>query len=80
MKEYDMKDYYVRLKTILKEREEENESRYEAVAGEKINIEVNDVFDKVKDQEQANKILILGGAGVGKSTLMQYMAYKWSTE
>lgn len=45
MKEYDMKEYYVRLKTILKEKEDANQSNYEEVAGEKINIEVNDVFD-----------------------------------
>lgn len=79
MKEHDMKDYYVRLKTILKESEEFNQLAYDEVAGEKINIEVSDVFDKVKDKDAVSKILILGGAGVGKSTLMQYMAYKWST-
>lgn len=45
MEEYDLKDYYVRLKTILKEGEDDNQSSYEAVVGEKINIDVNDIFD-----------------------------------
>lgn len=47
MKEYDMKDYYVKLKTVIKGVDNSNLSAYEEVAGEKINIEINNVFDRV---------------------------------
>lgn len=74
-----MKEYYVRLKTILNENYDTNQlSDNNELSLEKIDIEVNNIFDNMRDKDQVSKILILGEAGVGKSTLMQYMAYKWS--
>jgi polynucleotide 5'-kinase involved in rRNA processing len=70
-----MKDYYVKLQTIIKEDEDEKQGNYESVSGEKKEIEIEKIFDKLTENESQlapSKLLILGGAGVGKSTLMQY--------
>ena len=80
IKQQSMKDYYVKLQTIIKEDEDLKQVGYESVSGEKKEIEIEKIFDKLTTSDaemQPNKLLILGGAGVGKSTLMQYMAYKW---
>ena len=45
----------------------------EAVTGDKKDIELKDIIR----EKTNNKVLILGGAGVGKSTLMQKIAYEW---
>ncbi|WP_375319127.1 NACHT domain-containing protein [Candidatus Tisiphia endosymbiont of Oplodontha viridula] len=76
-----MQDYYVKLQTVIREDEEKRSSVYESIAGEKQKIEVENIFDKLSEtsnDKNPSKLLILGAAGVGKSTLMQYMAHQWS--
>lgn len=48
----------------------------EHVYGNKININIKDMFGKCK--EEIKKILVLGRAGIGKSTFCQYVAYRWA--
>lgn len=83
MPEYSMKDYYVRLQTIVQEDASQGVGArpYEEISGEKVPIDISKMFDKLQgdhSNEVPAKLLVLGGAGVGKSTLMQYMVYKWS--
>ena len=68
-------DYYVKLKTIVKEDDDKKRGNYETISGQKEEVEIENIFN----EPAIRKLLILGGAGVGKSTLMQYMAYRWST-
>ena len=77
-REQSIEDYYVKLNILLST---DNSSLVssESVNGKKEEIELGDIFDKAKDK-QTNKILILGGAGVGKSTLMQYVAHQWGSD
>ena len=77
-----MKDYYIKLQTIVDENKEKKQAGYEKSSNNRQEVEVENIFDKLPGQETIknsgiNKLLILGGAGVGKSTLMRYMAYKW---
>ena len=50
---------------------------FEQIYGVKSVIDVKDIFNKCKDQTK--NILVLGRAGIGKSTFCQYVAYKWAT-
>jgi predicted NACHT family NTPase len=60
-------DYYVQLKMLL------NEGNTEA----RPNIELKKIFAEIHDKPQANKVLIVGDAGTGKSTFLQNIAYQW---
>jgi transcriptional regulator with GAF, ATPase, and Fis domain len=72
----------------LKRQDEENKSEqeskqndgilgtYEEIYGTKTSIDVTDIFEKCKDQTK--KVLILGRAGIGKSTFCQYVTYRWA--
>jgi len=77
-REQSIEDYYVKLNILLSSDSSSLVSS-ESVSGKKEEIELKDIFDKTKDK-QTNKILILGGAGVGKSTLMQYVANQWGSD
>jgi hypothetical protein len=66
-----MDDYYVNLKILLNNK------------GERQEINVKNIFDEVKEGEKqiqnpASKILIIGGAGIGKTTFLHNIAYRWS--
>ena len=50
---------------------------FEQIYGMKTVVDINDIFNKCKDQ--AKNVLVLGRAGIGKSTFCQYVAYKWAT-
>ncbi|CAF1086241.1 unnamed protein product [Adineta ricciae] len=50
---------------------------YEDIYGSKTPIEVEDIFEKCKDQNK--RILVFGRAGIGKSTFCRYAAYQWAT-
>jgi len=77
-REQSIEDYYVKLNILLST---DNSSLVssESVNGRKEEIELKDIFDKTKDKKNS-KILILGGAGAGKSTLMQYVAHQWGSD
>ena len=75
-----MKDYFVKLQILLNQDDENKSRNHENISGEKKEIELQNLFDPLPDGRVANKLLILGGAGVGKSTLMQYIGYRWGSE
>ena len=50
---------------------------FEQIYGTKTVVDVKDIFNKCKDQTK--NILVLGRAGIGKSTFCQYIAYRWAT-
>jgi HEAT repeat protein len=56
--------------------EEHRINSWEDVRGTKKPIELKDLFNC--DGKEQKKLLILGGAGIGKSILCQYIAYQWS--
>ena len=62
-----MDDYYVNLQILL------NDDN----SGGKQQIDVSQIFDKVGDLEAAKKVLITGGAGIGKTTLLHNISYQW---
>ncbi|CAF3791527.1 unnamed protein product [Rotaria magnacalcarata] len=51
-------------------------STYEEIYGSKTTIDVKNIFEKCKDQTK--KMLILGRAGIGKSTSCRYVTYQWA--
>ncbi|CAF1058026.1 unnamed protein product [Adineta steineri] len=51
-------------------------SAYKEIYDAKILIDIKDIFKKCKDATK--KILVLGRAGIGKSTFCQYVAYQWA--
>ena len=65
--EQKMDDYYVNLQILLSD---------SGNSGEKKPINISQMFDKIGDQEAAKKILITGGAGVGKTTLLHNISYQ----
>ena len=78
---------YTQLVLIQKEKEEKKAEQkaykerrvnsWEDIHAQKIPIELPKLFDKAEGR-QPKKILILGRAGIGKSTLCQYIAYQWA--
>jgi predicted NACHT family NTPase len=73
-------DYYVKLKLIHNAKEEENRPRNiqvgnnEEILEQKENREVNRIFG----EKTSGKVLVLGKPGVGKTSLMHYISYKWA--
>jgi predicted NACHT family NTPase len=51
-------------------------STFEEIYGTKTPIDVKDIFEKCEDTTR--KVLILGRAGIGKSTFCQYVTYRWA--
>ncbi|CAF3415427.1 unnamed protein product, partial [Rotaria socialis] len=49
---------------------------YEEIYGHKTSIDVENIFQQCKDQ--IKKVLVLGRAGIGKSTFCQYVTYRWA--
>jgi hypothetical protein len=50
---------------------------FEEIYGVKTKIEIKNIFEKCKDQTK--NILVLGRAGIGKTTFCRYVAYQWAT-
>ena len=70
--EQSMDNYYINLEMVIDQSSED-------MNGDKIGVRPGDIFNNLgKKLPEASKVLIVGGAGVGKSTLMKYMSYKWS--
>ncbi|CAF0784462.1 unnamed protein product [Adineta steineri] len=59
-----------------KQRNDKILGTYEEIYGTKTTIDVKNIFDKCK--VQTRKVLLLGRAGIGKSTFCQYVTYKWA--
>ena len=51
-------------------------STFEEIYGTKTVIDVKDMFEKCKDGSK--KVLVLGRAGIGKSTFCRYVTYQWA--
>ena len=77
-------DYYVKLNMIYSRDSNENVDSTktslvhigdnEEILGSKYSVEIEGIFGS----EAKGKVLILGKAGVGKTTLMHYISYKWA--
>ncbi|RZI46996.1 NACHT domain-containing protein [Rickettsiales endosymbiont of Peranema trichophorum] len=65
-----MDKYYVNLRIMLNS----------LGSGDKQAIEVQNLFEAVGDQAATGKVLITAIAGMGKSTLLKYISYKWGQE
>ncbi len=60
---------------------DERVGTYEKIHGIKNPIELEDLFKLDKDcKEEPKRLLVLGRAGIGKSTLCQYIVWCWSEE
>ncbi len=58
-----------------------NLSSYEEIYGTKISIALEDLFEgksEIDCVSDVRRLLIVGRAGIGKSTLLHYMAYCWA--
>ena len=82
-KRQSIADYYVNLNIVLSEGEG-GASASESISGKKEPIQLEEILSPKKQGNvdastaSSGKVLILGGAGVGKSTLMQHIAYQWA--
>lgn len=79
IKAQNLEDFYIKLQIILAADDTRGSlSNHDQISGKKLPIEMNALFDQVDDQHPAaKKLLIMGGAGVGKTTLLHYMSYRW---
>jgi hypothetical protein len=79
--EQKIKDYYVKLQVVLQEDTEKAKSgaAQDKVPGQKKAIAIEKFFDEIdKEHPAVGKVLLLGGAGIGKTTLMHYISYQWA--
>jgi HEAT repeat protein/V8-like Glu-specific endopeptidase len=81
-----IEDIYTELVLIQTNKKEEKEEKafeehrinsWEDIHAAKEPIELAALF-KNKDGKEQNRLLILGRAGIGKSTLCQYIAHRWA--
>ncbi|CAF1337551.1 unnamed protein product, partial [Rotaria sordida] len=78
---------YINLAIIHKEQKESGISKdskfdystYELIYGSKTSIKITEIFDKCQDK-LTKRVLVLGPAGIGKTTFCQYITYKWSKD
>ena len=82
--EQDIDQYYVRLQAVVQEQAASAESAAarDKVVGEKKAIQVHQLFDELaegkKGEKPIGKVLLLGGAGIGKTTLMHHISHQWA--
>jgi hypothetical protein len=62
-----LREYYIKLRVVARGDE----------GGEAVTM--RELFSR-RDGRPAGRVLITGGAGLGKSTLLQYVAFRWSLE
>ena len=80
----DIDQYYVRLQAVVQEQAESAESAAarDKVVGEKRPIQIEEIFDELdkdkKGKKPIDKVLLLGGAGIGKTTLMHHISHQWA--
>ncbi|CUG35017.1 Hypothetical protein, putative, partial [Bodo saltans] len=62
-----LREYYIKLRVVAKGDE----------GGEAVTM--RELFSR-RDGRPAGRVLITGGAGLGKSTLLHYVAFRWSLD
>jgi predicted NACHT family NTPase len=67
--EQRMEDYHVKLQIVLNSQKE---------VQEKQPIVLFQMFEKVGDEDAAGHVLVMGVAGIGKTTFLNHMTYEWS--
>ncbi|CAF3462902.1 unnamed protein product [Rotaria sp. Silwood1] len=88
-KSFPIEQSYINLAIIENKEQQEKEKKlcntqqdntiidtFEEIYGTKTAIDVKDLFKNSKDQTK--KILVLGRAGIGKSTFCRYVTYRWA--
>ena len=89
-KSFPIEQSYINLAIVETKEQQEKEKKllntnhnneiigtFEEIYGTKTSIEIKDIFEKCKDQTK--NILVLGRAGIGKTTFCRYVAYQWAT-
>ena len=80
--EQDIDQYYVRLQAVVQEQAAgaESAAARDKVVGEKRAIQIEEIFDELDKEggEPIGKVLLLGGAGIGKTTLMHHISHQWA--
>ena len=51
---------------------------FEQIYGTKTSIDVKNIFEACKDKKKKKQVLVLGRAGIGKSTFCKYVTYRWA--
>ncbi|CAF2066064.1 unnamed protein product [Rotaria magnacalcarata] len=88
-KSFPIEESYINLAMVETKEQQEKEKKlyntydsnkiittFEEIYGAKSSIDVERIFDKCK--EKVKRILVLGRAGIGKSTFCRYVTYRWS--
>ncbi|CAF5050024.1 unnamed protein product [Rotaria magnacalcarata] len=86
-KSFPIEQSYINLALVETKEQQEIEKKlkyehnqilgtFEEIYGAKTSVDVEDIFGKCKDQ--IKKVLMLGRAGIGKSTFCQYVTYRWA--
>ena len=93
-KKHSLKDHYINL-ALIEQKEIERQQGQQFLDSDysipglnkthvkeivKKKIALADVFEQCEVKEETQHIAIYGGAGIGKSTLCQHIAYQWSTD
>ena len=84
--EQNIDKYYVKLQAVVQEQGEyaESAAARDKVVGEKRAIQVHQLFDELaegkKGEKPIGKVLLLGGAGIGKTTLMHHISHQWAKD
>ncbi|MBU1668125.1 NACHT domain-containing protein [bacterium] len=68
-KQNKIKDFIINLETVIKVEDNENKQKEE-----KETIQIDNLLERLSETP---KLLIYGDAGIGKTTLCKYIAYKW---
>ena len=80
--EQDIDQYYVRLQAVVQEQAAgaESAAARDKVVGEKRAIQIEEIFDELDKEggEPIGRVLLLGGAGIGKTTLMHHISHQWA--
>ncbi|CAF0815001.1 unnamed protein product [Adineta steineri] len=89
-KSFPMEQSYVNLAVVETKEQQEKEkkllnnqtnneiiiSTYEEIYGTKTRIDIKDIFKKCTDSTKG--VLVLGRAGIGKTTFCRYVTYRWA--
>ena len=89
LKTYSIEQSYINLAIVSAKEQHDKERRlrdaqnthtdidiFEEIYGTKTAIDVKDIFKTCKSEEK--QVLVLGRAGIGKSTFSRYIAYQWA--